>query len=287
MAHLTTKYLEAFSEISFMSNDAIVVKPSIQFLQPTQNTQPSMDKVVVDSTEYDLNRTVARQDVATSDSNKLEAQGFHKLYYFETEESLLDAVKQFSVNQNDINIDDFEPASTSKDKTLFALVFGRVGFQATDKFIPIANPVYRVYPSSKSGNYLDFSDIRDYIQKGWLNAFHKAITLNTTGASITSSDNPSPSQNLLTKGAALGVFGALLLFLFGVGISQAFAYFNKAPASSASYSSAELTGVTTSLSAPTTGTTPQQALYESESDKLLKQMNINLDDNRNIGCFTK
>lgn len=270
-----------------MSNNAIVVEPSIQFLQPTQITQPSMDKVVVDSTEYDLNRTVARQEVATADSNKLEVQGFHKLYYFESEASLLDAVKQFNANQNEVSVDDFAPAVTSKDKTLFALVFGRVGFQATDKFIPIASPVYRVYPSGKSGKYLDFADIKDYIQKGWLDAFHKAITLNTTGASIAVSDKPSQSKNLLTKGAALGVFGALLLFLFGIGISQAFAYFNKTPVANASYSSAELTGVTTSLSAPTTGETPQQALYESESDKLLKQMNIDLNDNKNIGCFTK
>lgn len=271
-----------------MSNNAIVVEPSIQFLLPPQNTQPTVDKVVVDSTEYDLNRTVARQDIATSDSNKLEVKGFQKLHFFETEDSLLAAVKQFSAYQNDADIDSFEPMKTSKDKTLFALVFGRVGFQGEGKFTPIANPVYRVYPSSKSGNYVDFIDIKEYIHKGWLDAFHKAITPETSAIATTASAKTAGnSQNLLAKGAAIGIFSALLLLLFGVGVSQAFAYFNKPALNATSYSNPMLTGINAGVAAPNAGGEAGQALYENETDKLLEKMNIKMDDSQNIGCFTQ
>ena len=266
-----------------MSNNAIVVKPTIQLFQSAENTTQTLDKIIVDSTEYDLNRTVARQQIATSDSSKLDIKGFNKLYFFETEDSLLDAAKQFSAHQDEIDISTFEPTTASKDKTLFALVFGQVGFQATDKFIPIANPVYRVYPSAKQGVYVDFIDIKEYIQNGWLDAFHRAITFNTP-SDMAASGKPSQTQNLLAKGAAFGVFGALLLLLFGVGLSQAFAYFNKAPSTAPSYSTPTLTGM--NVAAPAMDT-PAQDLYESESDKLLARMNINLDENQNMGCFTK
>lgn len=253
------------------NHDAIDINVSLAI--DSQNRIPFY---VIDTGDSDLNRIVARKELPSANIVKTIVEGFDKIYYFKSEEDLLAGVNQIKSTEalQGVDVASIEP---------YALMFGKIFVHDGFDYIPIASPIYRIYPNNKN-EYLPLLDINQYISQTWTDTVKDALFDNIpkNNHTFTGSKKRKADELQMTLFKFAIAFGfALILFLSVIAYA-------KTSSGTSGLSSSVASLVSSKGEAPTTDNF--STLQYNQTKEMLKKMNVDLDNPSNpkeLGCYTQ
>lgn len=253
------------------NHDAIDINVSLAI--DSQNRIPFY---VIDTGDSDLNRIVARKELPSANIVKTIVEGFDKIYYFKSEEDLLAGVNQIKSTEalQGVDVASIEP---------YALMFGKIFVHDGFDYIPIASPIYRIYPNNKN-EYLPLLDINQYISQTWTDTVKDALFDNIpkNDHTFTGSKKRKADELQMTLFKFAIAFGfALILFLSVVAYA-------KTSSGTSGLNSSVASLVSGKGEAPTTDNF--STLQYNQTKEMLKKMNVDLDNPSNpkeLGCYTQ
>lgn len=253
------------------NHDAIDINVSLAI--DSQNRIPFY---VIDTGDSDLNRIVARKELPSANIVKTIVEGFDKIYYFKSEEDLLAGVNQIKSTEalQGVDVASIEP---------YALMFGKIFVHDGFDYIPIASPIYRIYPNNKN-EYLPLLDINQYISQTWTDTVKDALFDNIpkNDHTFTGSKKRKADELQMTLFKFAIAFGfALILFLSVIAYA-------KTSSGTSGLNSSVASLVSGKGEAPTTDNF--STLQYNQTKEMLKKMNVDLDNPSNpkeLGCYTQ